>query len=378
MNGAQRFRLSAILMTGPPANRVAKGTITTMSCDPATSGFQMTESYVLGPSGEELTQFSLAAGVATWQRTNVYAAGGLLATYDVTGLHFHIADPVGTRRMQVGGNLGGGPYVVSLGQPETVFQSLPYGDQLAPVTDQEAPASADDSTPLHFTGKERDSETQNDYFGARYYASTMARFLSPDWNATAEPVPYATMGNPQSLNLFAYVGNNPLVRADADGHDAEPWSHVFNDVGCNDGDFDDCSSSAAQPGIEKIDWQNYDAFGSGAPVLIPGKDRGKYTPSPCDGPCKPPSCTSDDMWCSLYWHFPPRRIPAPNNGTPQQPSSPKPPGFSKETCFYLDWGMGYLSGLAIFTAIQPEAVVVSAPLGVVAFVGWGIGKVGGC
>ncbi|HET6207769.1 MAG TPA: RHS repeat-associated core domain-containing protein, partial [Terracidiphilus sp.] len=40
------------------------------------------------------------------------------------------------------------------------------------------------------TGKERDSESGNDYFGARYYASTMGRFLSPDWSAKAEPVPY--------------------------------------------------------------------------------------------------------------------------------------------------------------------------------------------
>jgi len=27
-----------------------------------------------------------------------------------------------------------------------------------------------------FTGKERDQESGNDYFGARYYASTMGRF----------------------------------------------------------------------------------------------------------------------------------------------------------------------------------------------------------
>ena len=30
------------------------------------------------------------------------------------------------------------------------------------------------------TGKERDTESGNDYFGARYYASTMGRWLSPD------------------------------------------------------------------------------------------------------------------------------------------------------------------------------------------------------
>ena len=38
------------------------------------------------------------------------------------------------------------------------------------------------------TAKERDSESGNDYFGARYYASAMGRFLSPDWSAKEEPV----------------------------------------------------------------------------------------------------------------------------------------------------------------------------------------------
>jgi RHS repeat-associated protein len=69
-----------------------------------------------------------------------------------------------------------------------------------------------------FTGKERDAESGNDYFGARYYASTMGRFLSPDWSAKIEPVPYAKLDNPQSLNLYAYVQNNPLARFDPDGH----------------------------------------------------------------------------------------------------------------------------------------------------------------
>jgi RHS repeat-associated protein len=69
-----------------------------------------------------------------------------------------------------------------------------------------------------FTGKERDTESGLDYFGARYYASSMGRWMSPDWSAKAEPVPYAKLENPQSLNLYAYVGNNPLSRRDADGH----------------------------------------------------------------------------------------------------------------------------------------------------------------
>jgi hypothetical protein len=42
--------------------------------------------------------------------------------------------------------------------------------------------------------------------------------MSPDWSAKEEPVPYAKLDDPQSLNLYGYVGNNPLSRADADGH----------------------------------------------------------------------------------------------------------------------------------------------------------------
>ena len=190
-------------------NRITKGKITSMSCDPVTANFQLTASYVLGQGGEELTT---SDGNGNWQRTNVYAAGKLLATYDTAGLHFHIADPLGTRRVQASGNN------LTLGQPEIDYQNLPYGDDFATRPDPNAVLGSADSTPLFFTGKERDSESGNDYFGARYYANSMGRFMSPDWSAKASPVPYATFTNPQSLNLYSYMRNNPLSGADADGH----------------------------------------------------------------------------------------------------------------------------------------------------------------
>ena len=82
----------------------------------------------------------------------------------------------------------------------------------------------------YFTGKERDTESGNDYFGARYYASTVGRFLSPDWAAQAQPIPYAKLDNPQTLNLYSYVGNNPLSQVDADGHFASPWHFLLTFV----------------------------------------------------------------------------------------------------------------------------------------------------
>jgi RHS repeat-associated protein len=67
-------------------------------------------------------------------------------------------------------------------------------------------------------GKERDNESGLDVFGARYYGSSLGRFMTPDWAAKPTAVPYVMFGNPQSLNLYSYVGNNPLMHADPDGH----------------------------------------------------------------------------------------------------------------------------------------------------------------
>jgi len=50
------------------------------------------------------------------------------------------------------------------------------------------------------------------------WSHQMGRFISPDWSSRPSAVPYAKLGNPQSLNLYSYVGNNPLSRVDFDGH----------------------------------------------------------------------------------------------------------------------------------------------------------------
>ena len=77
-----------------------------------------------------------------------------------------------------------------------------------------------DATPhiSRFTGKERDTESGLDYFGARYFSSAIGRFVTPDWAAAATEVPYADFGDPQSLNLYGYVRSNPLSQVDSDGH----------------------------------------------------------------------------------------------------------------------------------------------------------------
>jgi len=62
------------------------------------------------------------------------------------------------------------------------------------------------------TGKERDAESGNDYFGARYYASAMGRMMSPDPNMER-----VYRANPQTWNRYSYVLNNPLGMVDPTG-----------------------------------------------------------------------------------------------------------------------------------------------------------------
>jgi RHS repeat-associated protein len=170
-------------------NRVAKGTLASFSCS---SSFAASSDYVLGPNNEQLTETD---GSGNWKHTNVFAGGTLIATYDALGLHFQLGDWLGTKRVQTNYS----------GNTEESCVSMPFGDM-------QVCTGSDDSTEHHFTGKERDAESGLDYFGARYYGSSMGRFMSPDDDG-------GHLEDPQTLNKYAYVGNNPLSRTDPDGHD---------------------------------------------------------------------------------------------------------------------------------------------------------------
>jgi RHS repeat-associated protein len=72
-----------------------------------------------------------------------------------------------------------------------------------------------------FEGKERDTETGNDDFGAREYSWRFGRWLSSDWSAVPVAVPYANLTNPQTLNLYSMVADDPESFADLDGHEEQ-------------------------------------------------------------------------------------------------------------------------------------------------------------
>jgi RHS repeat-associated protein len=91
-----------------------------------------------------------------------------------------------------------------------------------------------------YPGKERDAESGNDYFGARYYGSSMGRFMSPDPSGLYFANPF----NPQSLNLYNYGLNNPLINTDPTGLDCV---HINNDTGAYEGfESGDCDNSTAE------------------------------------------------------------------------------------------------------------------------------------
>ena len=177
-------------------------------------------SYVYGPEGERVATVQSGAVSAEYlygvdgtlttelapggklMRGLLYAGGMHLADYTQDGKTvFHLSDEVGS-------------LVNTIDQTGAAIETCaasPFGESLncSPSVDY---------TENHFTDKKRDQESGLDYFGARYYSSTESRFTTPDWAVKATPVPYAKLDNPQSLNLYAYVENNPLSRMDPDGH----------------------------------------------------------------------------------------------------------------------------------------------------------------
>jgi RHS repeat-associated protein len=245
--------------------RVAKGGITAWSCDPTVNGFKPMSDYIVGRSGEQMTEMDInASGTMAWQHTNVYALGQLIATYGNDGLHdglhFYLNDPLGTRRAQT-------DYA---GVLEETCSSLPFGDALSCTNNLQFP------TEHHFTGKERDTESGNDYFGARYYASSMGRWMSPDplqWIGWQNPAEDASeeakeeahqkfenwISNPQNFNMYAYVNNNPLNHTDPTGM-----------AGCTAGDktFTTCTITIT-----------YDPKTSQGTLVVTGQNKGDKDPT---------------------------------------------------------------------------------------------------
>jgi len=140
----------------------------------------------------------MAAANGAWQRGEVFGAGRHIASYADGTTYFPHADWLGTERVRA--TAGDNPY--------EACASLWFGDGLA----CRFAGSSLDPSPLHFTGKQRDAETGLDYFGARYNASQLGRFMTPD------PLG-GHLVEPQTLNGYVYVRDNPVSLTDPTGLD---------------------------------------------------------------------------------------------------------------------------------------------------------------
>ena len=83
-------------------------------------------------------------------------------------------------------------------------------------------------TTWRFTGQREDVTIGLYYFNARYLDPVLGRFTQPD---TIVPEP----GNPQALNRYSYVLNNPLRYTDPSGH-AQVCADGDQGGGCGDND----------------------------------------------------------------------------------------------------------------------------------------------
>jgi RHS repeat-associated protein len=151
--------------------------------------------YLYDLAGHQITELS---STGAWNRGEIYAGGRHLATYNYSTTYFNHSDWLGTERART---TVAGVLCEAIG-------SGPFGDG------QTTTGSCGDPTPMHFTGKERDSESGLDNFGARYNSSNLGRFMSPDPDNAG-----ASLDAPQSWNAYSYVLNNPLKYVDPYGLD---------------------------------------------------------------------------------------------------------------------------------------------------------------
>jgi RHS repeat-associated protein len=141
------------------------------------------------------------------------------------------------------------------GTVAVTYDYLPFGMEFA---------QSADTNRIRFTGKERDAETGLDYFLAGYDSSAQGRFTSPD------PVG-GSLADPQTLNKYAYVRNNPLNLTDPTGlyacaddakdateHCTSDSDQLFEaarqrDLQSKNGDVRRAAAAYGKPGEEVVD-----------------------------------------------------------------------------------------------------------------------------
>ena len=151
------------------------------------------------------------SGILTWVKSYVYLGDSLLSTTTSNGaggetIEYSHPDALGTR-------------IVSNAQTGTTSENinLPFGTQIQNE-------STNTTNKRKFTSYDRSAVTGLDYAQNRTYDPKQGRFTQVD----PIGIGASSLMNPQSLNLYAYCGNDPINHTDPTGLF---WGKLFRGIG---------------------------------------------------------------------------------------------------------------------------------------------------
>src|SRR6185369_628991 len=169
--------------------------------------------FIYGIGGDLMAEFDGTSGAL--KKEYIYGATGLIATVEPTALNsngtrYTTPDNLGSNRVITNSSAG----VVSR------HDYMPFGEELGSGVGGRTTGMGfvvSDGQRHKFTSHERDAETGLDYMQARYYQNLQGRFTSADNFG-------GSVADPQTMNLYAYVANNPVRYVD-------PTGHMLSDMG---------------------------------------------------------------------------------------------------------------------------------------------------
>jgi RHS repeat-associated protein len=167
--------------------------------------------YFAWAGGKIIAEYEAwGANALIWKKSYVYIGGRLLATTsgaDGAETQFHHPDELGTRLVT-----GAGGTVVTEQLSMPFGTMLPFTQTYGGENSYQHPTLSNPSK-KRFTSYDRSDVTGLHYAVNRSYSSEQGRFTQVDPIGMSA----ASLSDPQTLNMYAYCGNDPINNLDPDG-----------------------------------------------------------------------------------------------------------------------------------------------------------------